>query len=139
MSFHSATRLVASLLLVTAPIFAMSAPASAYERVTMYNLTKNTVTGTIHYRACKTDSFTIPPATTGKVVNQFVTTNPTQVTISAYRGGCLISRIEAKSGDLAITPYTSTALLGSTKSKFMVIGFPPNANGMTGAVTAGSP
>ena len=131
-SFHSAKRLIASMLLVTAPIIAISTPASAYARVTMYNLIKNTVTGTIHYVGCRSDSFTIPPATVGPVVNQFVTTNATHVTISAYRGGCLISRIEAKSNGVAIQPYLSH---GSTKSQFQVIDFPPNANGMTGAVT----
>jgi hypothetical protein len=130
---HSTKRLVASFLLMTGSIVALSAPASAYDRATIYSQVKNTVTGTVHYAGCRADNFTIAPATVGPTVNQFVTTTETHVTMSAYRGGCLITRIEAKSAGLAIQPYLSQ--FGTTRARFRVISMPPNANGMTGAVT----
>ena len=103
---HFAKRLIASVLLVTAPIIAVSTPASAYSRATIINNTSLTVTGTIHYRACRSDSFTVGPNA--------------RVTMSAYRGLCLITSVEAHgSPSHNIKAYYNQGH-GTTKSQFTI-------------------
>ena len=101
---HSVKRFVASLLLLTVPIIGYSAPALAYGRATVINRTSLPVSGTIHYAGCRADNFSIGAGTVGK--NSVI--SPAQTTISAYRGGCLITSINATVGGKAAVTYTSS-------------------------------
>ena len=110
---HSAKRLIASFLLLTVPIIGYAAPASAYGKATVSNRTNAIVHGTIHYASCRADNFTIPAG----VVGADSVIKPTQTTMSAYRGACLITRINATVGGKAAIDYTSS---GTGYEQFVV-------------------
>ncbi len=131
-SFRSTKRLIISTLLLTAPIIAISAPAFAYPRATITNYLPYSVTGTIHYAACRKDTFTVAPA---KVDPATKKVTPTHTTMSSYRGGCLITEIMASGKPADVMP-----MLGrhTPKSQFVVNyvngGGLRNANGFDAAV-----
>jgi hypothetical protein len=112
--FHTVRRFVASMLLVTVPIIGYTAaPASAYDRATVYNRTNLSVSGTVYYAACRSDNFSVAGgAVTATGITQ------TQVTMGTSRGACLITRISATVGGKAAENYTSS---GTSYSQFLVV------------------
>jgi hypothetical protein len=114
---HSIQRLIVSLVLVTVPVLAASAPALAYPRATVFNHTNVAVSGTVHYAACRPDRFTIPPG--HQTASGAVT--PTSTTMSAARGACLITKVDAVAGGVPAIPFTSS---GTARDGFVVVRTP---------------
>jgi hypothetical protein len=118
---HSVQRLMVGLVLVTLPVLAASSPALAYPNATIVNQTRNPVTGTIYSAGCRSDNFSVPAGS--RAANGDITA--TEVTISARRGACLITKIEASEVGLGPAfPYTSS---GTAKSRFTIF---HNENGL---------
>ena len=111
---HPARRFVLGLVLVAVPVLGASSPAWAYPNATIVNETHLAASGTVHYAACRRDNFSVPAG--HKTANGNIT--PTQITISARRGACLITKIEATlAGAGPAQPYTSS---GTGKSDFVI-------------------
>lgn len=89
---------------MSVPIMGYSAPALAYGRATVINRTTLPVSGTIHYASCRADNFSIAAGKAG--ANSVI--SPAQTTISAYRGACLITSINATVGGKPAITYTSS-------------------------------
>jgi hypothetical protein len=127
---RSVGRLVIGFMLVAVPVLGASSPAFAYPNATIVNETHFAATGKVHYAACRPDNFSVPAG--HKLPNGGVT--PTQTTISARRGACLITKIEVTlAGAGPVAPYTT---LGTAKSRFVI---QRTKNGLEVAVEGAKP
>jgi hypothetical protein len=91
-----------------------SGESQAYDKANVHNQTSSRAHVTVHYAACRHDSFTVDA---GK-----------SATPSAHRGGCLITKIEASLDDHeGVQAYTSS---GTSYSQFIIKAVPERNIGL---------